>query len=248
MISFMKHFVVIALFVVSLTGVLGSPAFGIQMTIDAVDDAGQLARQVAYLKFVDSFGETLTTITTDEVSNRWTSSSEVKSYADDPKNNIPGPWFLQSAGNIWSSDTIVGDPFTAPHAGVYRISPVDGAFTYDSFNWSNVADKWLWQLQIYVVGGANYTLGSDGLYDKGYLALGANLGEYIDITLDKGKELIFWIADGRLDGDPSERNTIDNSGSLTFNVVLIPEPSTLILAVTGLFFLARRFRKHLSLH
>jgi hypothetical protein len=32
------------------------------------------------------------------------------------------------------------------------------------------------------------------------------------------------------------------------NVVLIPEPSTIILAGTGLFFLARRFRKHLCLH
>ena len=230
-----------ALLVISLIGVLQGSALGIQMRIEGIDDAGQFAGQEAYLKFVDSSGVTLTTITTAEVSNQWASSSDVYSYAT--LNNIPSPWLLQSAGNIWSSDTIVGDLFTAPQAGVYRISPVDGAFTYDSFNWSNVADKWLWQLQIYVVGGANYTLGSDDLYDKGYLALGANLGEYIDITLDKGEELVFWIADGRLDGDPSKRNTIDNSGSLTFNVVPIPEPSTFILAGTGLLFLARRFRK-----
>jgi len=253
MTSVIKRCLVIALFVISFMGVLQSPALGIQMTIDGIDDAGQLAGQIAYVQFVvDPSGVTLTTITTAEVSNRWTSSTEVKSYADDPQNNIPGSWFLQSAGNIWSSDDdfIVGDPFTAPHAGVYRISvsAVDGAFTYDNFNWSGVAGKWLWQLQIYAVGGDNYTLGSDVLYDSAAMALGANLGNYMDIALAGGGKLIFWIADGRLDGDPSERNTIDNLGSLTFDVVPIPEPSTFILAGTGLLFLSRYFRKLVRSH
>ena len=247
--STIRNYLVIMLFAISFMGVLQSPALGIQ--INAIDDAGQYAGQDAYLKFVvDPSGVTLTTITTAEVSNRWTSSTEVKSYADDTKNNIPGSWFLQSAGNIWSSDNdfIVGDTFTALQAGVYRISAVDGAFTYDSFNWSDVAGKWLWQLQIYAVGGDNYTLGSDVLYDTAALALKANLGKYMDITLAEGRELIFWIADGRLDGVPSERNSIDNSGILTFDVVPIPEPSTFILAGTGLLFLSRYFRKLVRSH
>lgn len=240
-----RHCFVMALFVISLIGVLQGSALGIQMTIDGIDDAGQFAGQEAYLKFVDSSGVTLTTITTAEVSSQWTSSSNVYSYA--ASKDLPSPWFLQSAGNIWSSDTIVGDTFTSPATGVYRISPADGAFTFDSFGWSGVVNKWLWELQIYVVeDDINYTLGSKSLYDKGYLALGATLGKYIDITLVEGEKLVFWIADGSFYGPPNERNTIDNSGSLTFNVVLIPEPSTLLLVGTGLLFLPRRFRR--SLH
>ena len=249
MVSLMKHFVVIALFVVSLTGVLGGPAFGIQMTIDAIEDAGQEAGQDAYVKFVvDPSGDDLATITTADVSDQWISSTEVKSYAGDPDNNIPGSWFLQSAGNIWSSDTIVGDALTGLEAGVYRISVSGGAFTYDSFEWSDVADQWLWQLQIYdVEGGINYTLGSDDLYDDAGGALENWLGKYLHITLAEGGDLIFWIADGSLYGNPDERNSIDNGGNLTFDVTKIPtpipEPSTLILIGTGLFVLVRRSRR-----
>jgi hypothetical protein len=259
MVSLMKHFLVIALFVVSLTGVLGGPAFGIQMTIDAVDDAGQLAGQDAYLKFVDTYGGEYF-ITPEEVPSRWTSRIPVDEYAIDHR--IYG-WHLESAGNIWSSDTIVGDALTGLEAGVYRISALDGAFTYDSFAWSDVAGKWLWQLQIYAIGAIeggeiqnlNYTLGSSDLYGTGGEALEQWAGKYIDITLAEGGKLNFWIADGTLGGTTPEeiyynawhRNSIDNEGNLTFDVTKIPtpvpEPATLMLVGTGLFFLVRRSRR-----
>ncbi len=235
-----------ASFVIALMGVLQSPALGIQMTIDGIDDAGQFAGQDAYVQFVDTSGAILLPITTAEVPHRWTSALEVKTFAGNNPLLKDVAWFLQSAGNIWSSDTIVGDPFTAPHAGVYRISPVSGAFTYDSFKWSGVADKWLWQLQIDVVGGNNFTLGSNVLYDTAALALEANLGKYMDITLTEGEQLIFWIADGSLSGPPNERNTIDNAGFLKFDITPVPEPSTLMLAGTGLLLLVGRLRKALT--
>ena len=249
--STIRNYLVIMLFAIAFMGVLQSPALGIQ--INAIDDAGQYAGQDAYLKFVDSSGgeypitpDTVINPPPYTVPNQWISRDPVDQFASD--HGIPGGWFLQSAGNIWSSDPIVGNPFTAPHAGVYRISAMGGAFQYDSFDWSGVAGKWLWQLQIYAIGDVNYTLGSDVLYDTEEKALEKWFGKYIDITLAEGGELIFWIADGRLDGRPSERNTIDNSGSLTFDVVLIPEPSTFILAGTGLLFLSRYFRKMVRSH
>jgi hypothetical protein len=240
--STIRNYLVIMLFVIAFMGVLQSPALGIQMTIDAIDDAGQEANQPAYLHFVYSSGY----YEVEPAGPQWTSRDFADNFAS--VNKILGLWHLESAGNIWSSDKIVGDALTGFNAGVYRISAVGGAFQYDSFDWSDVAEKWLWQLQIYAIGDVNYTLGSDVLYDTAALALEANLGKYIDITLAKGGELIFWIADGNLDETPEDalhRNTIDNSGSLTFDVATapIPEPSTLILVGTGLFFLARRFRR-----
>ena len=251
-----RHCFVMALFVITLIGVLQNPASGVQMTINGIDDAGQYAGQEAYVQFVDTSGNPLITITTGMVPNQWISKNEVYTFASGNDTLKDKGWFLQSAGNIWSSNTIVGDTFIAPHAGVYRISPISPepgegfkAFMYDSFNWSPVEGKYLWQLQIYddVVGGKNYTLGSDALYDTAALAFGAVLGEYIDITLTEGERLIFWIADGSLTGDPSQRNTIDNAGGLTFDVAIapIPEPSTFIFIGTGLLLLAGRFRKSL---
>jgi len=239
-----RYCFVIALFVIPVVGVLQSPALGM-MTINAIDDAGQSPNQEAYLKFVYPSGEL--TITTAMVPNQWTSSSDVYSYAK--LHSIPAGWHLESGGNIWSSDKIVGDALTNLHTGLYRVSVVGGAFMYDSFDegWSPFENQWRWELHIQAlrafVGGEikdyfDYMLGSFDHFDTAALALQASLGMHIDIALAEGGSLIFWIWDNP--------NTIDNLGILTFNVAPtpppIPEPSTLILVGTGLFFLVRRLR------
>jgi hypothetical protein len=219
---------------------LTATTFAIQMTIDAIEDAGQFPGQGAYLKFVYPSGY----YDVNAADPPWTSSSQVYSYAT--SHSIPQGWHLESAGNIWSSDKFVGDALTNLHTGIYRISVVSGAFMYDSFGggWSHYGDQWRWQLHIQalraiqggqIVDYLDYVLGSFDPYNSAGEALQGSLGDYIDIPLAEGGSLIFWIWDNPF--------TIDNLGNLAFNVTPIPEPSTLILVGIGLFFLVRRFRR-----
>jgi hypothetical protein len=219
---------------------LTATTFAIEMTIDAIEDAGQSPGQGAYLKFVYPSGYYDVTA----ADPPWTSSSQVYAYAS--SHSIPPGWHLESAGNIWSSDQFVGDALTNLDMGIYRISVVGGAFMYDSFGggWSQYGNQWRWQLHIQalraikngkIVDYFDYMLGSFDPYSSASEALQASLGDYIDIPLADNGSLIFWIWDNPF--------TIDNSKNLTFSVENIPEPSTLILVGAGVFFLTRRFRR-----
>ncbi len=242
-----KYFLII--FVSAFIGMVieRDTAYGLSMTIDAIEDAGQAPGQENYVQFRYGNNETLV-ITTAMVPSRWASADEVKSFAD--SQNITG-WKLESAGNIWSSDPIIGDALTGLHEGIYRISVLNGAFMYDSFGsgWSPYENEWRWQLHIQalraIIDGEikdyfDFMLGSIDPYDTSELALQASLGDYLDIRLADGGSLIFWIWDNP--------NSSDNFGSLSVGVVLIPEPSTFILVGTGLLLLLRRYRKHMSAH
>lgn len=235
---FMKHLFVIFMATTALLGITPGLALSLQMTIDATDDAGQSPEQGAYLKLVYPSGPH--GITTQEVPNPWTASSQVYSYASSiVPQNPPEQWYLQSAGNIWSStDLLAGDALKNLAAGVYRVSVVGGAFQYDSFNWSNDQGNWWWQLHIQssMLPGS-LILGDTSPFGTAQAAFLNSSGEYIDVLVNEGGSLTFWIYD---------TNSIDNSGSLTFNVIPIPEPSTFILAGTGLLFLYRRFRRLLT--
>ena len=242
MVSIFRRFIMIGLFAIAFMGVLQSPALGIQMTIDAIDDAGQSPNEEAYLKFVYPSGHH----DVNASGPQWTLASQVYAYASDLQNNIPQneEWELQSAGNIWSSDKIVGDSLTNLHAGIYRVSVADGAFMYDSFStnslkWSDYAGLYWWQLHIQSsMALQSVILGDTNPFPTDAEALANSSLRYLDVPVNEGGSLNFWIWDW---------NTIDNKGSLTFDVAMapIPEPSTLILVGTGLFFLARRFRRSL---
>ena len=233
MVSIFRRFIMIGLFVIAFMGVLQSPALGIQMTIDAIDDAGQFPGQNAYVKFVYDVNKELS-VTTSDVSQPWTSKQEVIDYAD-----LKGitDWQLESASNIWSSDKTVGDTLTNLSAGIYRIAVVAGAFQYDSFNLSDYKGQYWWQLHIQSSMLADpVILGDTKGFPSPQSALANSFLKYLDVPVNEGGSLNFWIWDW---------NSIDNSGSLTFDVATapIPEPSTLILVGTGVFFLTRRFRR-----
>ena len=220
-------------------------AYSTQITLDARDDAGLYPGEPAFLQF-RSDGKYYDGPSSDP---GWTHYRNVDPLVLDPLSvetfasnaGIPGPWVLESAGNVWSSDKIVGESLTGLHAGTYRVTPIGAAFSY-SFSDNPPYDKFWWQLSVlahnvYVNGQLenDYSaiVGSTTPYDSAADALQANLGNYADITVAEGASFAFWIWDW---------NSIDNSGSLTFNVRQIPEPSTFLLLTVGLAFLIRKIR------
>jgi len=251
----LKYYLLIFLFVFFLSGTWDhiALAYSIDLTVEAIEDGGLIPRQDPFARF-DKKGssDVLHVVPTNPPpGSQWDDKADVVAYIDPylveyaTKNNLSKlpDWWLWSAGNIWSqTDTIVGESLTGLSAGTYRISPVDGAFRYDSFGWSpNVGDDlYRWQLHIQARSstgsliGSDQILGSTSYYSTAALALSASLGEYVDITLPDGGSLVFWIWDW---------NSLDNAGSLDFNVTQIPEPTTFVLLGTGILFLMKRFRK-----
>jgi hypothetical protein len=232
------------MFVLVSMGMERGLASGTLITLDAREDAGFYPGEEAYLKFVDYQNVNNVLLNVYQTDPQFASASDVYSYAE--SKGIRN-WLLTSAGNIWSSDLIVGESLSGLQAGIYRVSPVDGAYMaymYDSFGWDrNYRGKYWWELHIkgtlayqngQIVDNLYYMLGSYDGQTSADLALQAVLGSFIDIPLAEGGALSFWIWDW---------NSIDNSGGLSFNVTPIPEPSTLTLLGIGMLFLIRRIRK-----
>ncbi len=223
-----------------------SPAHATQYTIDAVSDAGSSPGQPDIVDFLLSNGSTVNVPST---ASPFVNANSVFSYAANSANDITPGWTLQSAGNIWnSSATTVGVTTQQLAAGTYQVSVAGGAFTYDSFNWSNSPDyyqQWLWFLNIgsdvpVTVNGVtsqsynSYTLGSTTLYSSSGAAFLANQNASIDITLANQGYLTFWIYD---------TDSIDNAGSLQVNLAAVPLPSSLLLLITGVPVLMPRIRQ-----
>jgi hypothetical protein len=224
---------------ISLWALQGA-AHGDTITIYGRADAGLFPGQAAYLSFFDATDNHLLQ-TVPATILVWTASQQVYDYA---LSHGFTNWFIDSAGDIWSTDPVAGASLTGLAAGTYRITPLAGAYMYDSWGWDpNYAQKYWWELhikanQVYqngaVVPSAYYMLGSFVPYPSADSALAASLAMNLDIPLAEGGTLDFWIWDW---------NSIDNSGSLTFQITPVPEPSALLLVAVGLFFLAARARK-----
>jgi hypothetical protein len=240
MLNTYKKCLVMILFVLLSLGVTNGFAFAYSevITLEAREDAGLYPKENAYIGFevTTSDGPTSSSVTTTEIS-QFTNSDEVYAYAGSHF-SIGSTWVLQSAGNAWSStDKIVGESLENLQAGTYRITPADGAYRYDAFGWTpDCSNKYWWELHIKVQDGSSefdYMLGSKDSQTMATSAFNAVKDQFKDITLTEGGSLSFWIFDG---------NSIDNDGSLTFNVTSVPEPSTSLLLTLGLALLMWRIR------
>jgi len=245
----------ISLFITFMVIALGlgtGTAFGYQVYVDAIDDAGTYAGEAAYATFKDTvwhgnaYGDWYVNTTQDKATSQWTSAQNVYDYMG--YHSLTGNWWLLSAGNIWSADKIVGESLLNMHAGTYHITPVQAtylAFQRDTFNWTNpnYYGVYWWSMlitatNVYVDGelqaSYTFTLGSETRYSSAEDAFNAVVGSYLDITLAEGGTLTFYIYDV---------TTVDNGGGLTVEVTMVPEPSTLLLLLLGIPFVVRKFKR-----
>jgi len=242
-VNIFKRLFLILTFLAITTGIGSGAAFAYQIYIDGTDDAGTYAGEQAFVTLMYDGGSM--PVTTADVSTRWTSQAQVWDYAGSKNVANLNAW-IKSAGNIWSSDTTVGESLTGLSAGTYHITPVQAtylAFQRDTFNWSQYYGKYWWELKItaknvFAEGewrdSYTFTLAGDtNGYDTAELAFDAVLNSYLDVILGDGGTLTFWIYD---DG------TVDNAGGLTVEITMVPEPSTLLLLLLGVPFVFRKLR------
>ena len=229
MLSIYKKIVLLVMSTFLSMGMVTGLAFGtlITLTLDAKEDAGQSPGHSAYVRFVaeNDVNNVLHTVLPTTVLP-FTAASYYNYASDQGISN----WLLESVGNIWSSDQVIGEFLTGLHAGYYRMSPLGGAYQYDSFGWSADPNdqKWRWEMHIQAINGLDvndYILGSTNPFDTADDAFNAASGSYHDINIAEGGSLRFWIWDV---------NSIDNSGWLSINVTALPEPATILLLGLGL--------------
>ncbi len=243
-------------------------AFSELITIDGRDDAGINPEQMAFAKFkLNDNGSYVVVDPTD--SQPWSNSQDVYNYAQNLSNwrlqSAGNIWSSDKRVGDSLSISSAGTYRISPVSGAYMY---DAPGWWPGF----YANKYWWKIyikatKVYLNGQVEaehgYILGPNGienldlntldtsnaaydLYNAGSgnynfndyfsnpdAAFNAVKDRYIDIPLAAGGELSFWIWDW---------NSIDNSGSLTFNVASVPEPSTFLLLTIGIAFLVRRIR------
>ncbi len=228
-----KYALAAGLAIFILMGAAPAKALTWNMSVDAVNDAGEDPGQNVYAQFIfpgSPKPPSLIDTSKDPFLTRPLTAQVYYNFAT--SQGFPY-WNLQSAGNVWSSDKIVGDSITGLAPGTYRITALGGGYQYDSFGWdSQDAYRWWWELHIRASYGGNAyddILGSTQS-ESTEAGLAQYLGTYRDINLPMGGDLYFWIYD---------TNSVDNYGRLQFEVTpVIPETPGFLLTAAGLLLLA----------
>jgi hypothetical protein len=265
MLSFYKKYLAITILICLCMAPGSVSAYSTQITLDGKDDAGiypgqGLPGQDIFVRFVadNHSGNVLKDIPS--AAPQFTSAGDVYNYAY--ANGI-NDWILESAGNIWSSDKIVGESLSGLSAGTYRISPKNGAYMYDSFDWGGGYQyKYWWKVFIIATNTPTYSYGQDALGfilgPKGIQALDFTTlrhdtaaydgytsypspSDYYDspelaLAAVQNQDLHIDIPiteGGSLNFWIWDWNSIDNSGSVSLNVAYVPEPSPFVLLAIG---------------
>ena len=207
------------MFVLLSMGIADDIAFVVPITIDATEDSGQYLSEEAYPRSVDidNIPHPVSADTAD-----WNLKSDFGSFAT--AKNIAYWSEIESAGNIWSFDQLLGDSLSG-FPGTYRITLLDGTFERDSFNWSNWRER-LWEIHVEAANETTDNIfvaspndSSNGGYDASEDAFTTVSGYYYhDLDTAEGGSFNFSIAD---------LNSNDNFGYLAFPFAKIPKPATI---------------------
>ncbi len=153
-------------------------------------------------------------------------------------------WWYTSAGTFGASGQI-GMTVTGLAPGTYKIQATGGGFTYDNWNWTDSSTYSVYRYFLGVVqttGGIAYqqaAIGDKNVTSTGGISgLASHYAGWYDIVTiySLSDVLTFYVCDN---------NTMDNSGTLSFDITSVPLPSSLLLALSGLpamaLFRVRRF-------
>jgi hypothetical protein len=194
---------------------------------------------------------------------QWTATSGGLPWSDLPAlvNDLTDNNRLDSAGGIPVGDWRIesgGDVFNDPSAEIrkslgvtlspgwyeLRLTPDSEAYNLNDYIWPNESENPLWNAYVQIWAdygglGESFAFGDWSFWqdtEEAALDYYRNCVDGVTIYLAQSADLYFYINDF---------NSVDNAGSVTLDIQVVPEPGTLCLLGLGLAFLigTRRWRK-----
>ena len=171
MFNFTKKYLIIAILILICIAPGSVSAYSTLITLDGKDDAGIYPGQnPIFTRFVETNNSLNVLREMSSAEERLTYATLSPSYSAQNAYYYAwqqgiSDWTLESAGNIWSSDSIVGESVSGLSAGTYRISPASGAYMYvdDAFEWGGgYQHKYWWKVFVIATDNAGYNHDNPG--------------------------------------------------------------------------------------